>query len=145
MEVSLREVTRNNLRECINLKPSVEQQAFVAPNVISVAQSKVEKDWYPLCIYADNTMVGFTMYGIDADDQKMWISRLMIDEKHQGKGYGKAAMLRLLSLIEKQHNCKEIFLSMEPENTAARKLYEKIGFVDTGKVIEGELVFRMCL
>ncbi|MDF2924755.1 MAG: GCN5-related N-acetyltransferase [Paenibacillaceae bacterium] len=141
MEVSLRQVTRDNLRECIQLKPSAEQQGFVAPNVISLAQSKVEKDWYPLCIYAGDTMVGFAMYGIDADDRKMWISRLMIDENYQGRGYGQAALKRLIDLIE-QHGFTEVFLSIEPENITARRLYEKVGFVSTEQVIGGEAVFR---
>lgn len=37
-------------------------------------------------------MVGFTLYGIDDEDQQYWMYRLMIDEKHQGKGFGTQAV-----------------------------------------------------
>lgn len=141
MNIILKEVNSDNFYECIELKVAKAQENFVASNVFSIAQSKVEPECYPLCIYDEDVMVGFTMYGIDTDDNNMWISRLMVDEKHQRKGYGREAMIKLIELIKDKHNYSEIYLSTEPENEGAQKLYESLGFKNTGKIIEDEVVF----
>nr|WP_235949611.1 GNAT family protein [Paenibacillus glycinis] len=36
-------------------------------------------------------------------------------------------------------------LTVYPDNAAARKLYEKCGFKQTGEVHDGELVYRLVL
>ena len=52
-------VTVENFQECINLKLKKEQEDFCASNLYSIAESKVEPLVIPLCIYVNNTMVGF--------------------------------------------------------------------------------------
>ena len=63
--VTLQPITENNMLECIGLRPSAEQQerGYVAENVLSLAQAYVQPWWTPLAVYADETMVGFVMYG----------------------------------------------------------------------------------
>jgi diamine N-acetyltransferase len=88
-------------------------------------------------------MVGFVMYGFDPDDEKFYLGRLMIDEKHQGKGYGKAATLAVIERLKQTKDCREIYLSFVPENTGAEKLYSSVGFERTGKISEhGEVVMK---
>ena len=54
---------------------------------MTIAQAKIIFPSANLkAIYADDKMVGFTMFGLDEDDGKYYLGRLMIDEKHQGKG-----------------------------------------------------------
>lgn len=36
-----------------------------------------------------------------------------------------------------------IYLSFEPAHEAARELYEKLGFVADGRVIDGEIVYKL--
>lgn len=66
----------------------------------------------------------------------------MIDAQYQGKGYGKAAMKKLMSLIQEDTAHHMIYLSFEPENEGAKALYEKLGFKGDGRVIEGEIVYK---
>lgn len=64
----------------------------------------------------------------------------MIDEKHQGKGYGKAAMKTLIQLM-RISNCRRIMIGHRPDNLIAGKLYESLGFLKTSEeVIDGEIV-----
>ena len=142
MEVTLREIDKSNWRECIKLKVREDQQNFVASNVFSIAQSKVEPYCIPLAIHDGDTMVGFTMYALDPADGHYWIVRLMIDEKHQGKGYGKAAMLALLDRLKEFPDCDEVRLSYVPENLDAERLYLGLGFEKTGLVEDGENILR---
>jgi diamine N-acetyltransferase len=140
--VSLSPVNRDNFRECVGMKVAEGQENFVAPNVYSIAQSKVEPGCVPLVVYADENMVGFAMYTLDPDDGKYWVHRLMVSAESQGKGYGRAAMEALIEILEEKPDCDEILISWVPENTAAEKLYENLGFVKTGEIEDGEIVAR---
>lgn len=138
--VELRKITKENCGECFRLKVKEDQKHFVATNIASLAQAWV---WYenakPFAIYADDIMVGFTMlYVPTEDDDDFYVWRFMIDEKFQNRGYGREAMRLVLEYL-KQFNPKEIFLSFEPENELAKKLYQSFGFVETGKIDGGEL------
>lgn len=135
--IQLKEVDRHNFFDVIGLTVAEHQKTFVATNVFSLAQAKA----YPECIcsavYHDDELVGFTMHCLDPDDQEYWIYRLMIDANHQVKGYGKAAMERLIAELQQDGSRHVIYLSFEPDNEGARKLYEKLGFVPDGRIIDG--------
>ena len=83
------------------------------------------------------------MYALEPEDGHYWIYRFMIDGRYQGKGYGTAALNALTALIFTRTGCPLIALDVEPENVAARRLYEKAGFVDAGYEIDGEPVMYL--
>jgi diamine N-acetyltransferase len=141
--VTLRPLDRHNWRECVRLKVRPDQDHFVASNTYSIAQSKMEPECVPLAIYAGDTMVGFLMYALDADDGDYWIYRLMIAADQQGKGYGRAAMQSAIRLMRELPGCTGITISYEPENTVAERLYESLGFRKTGQMVAGEVVQRL--
>ena len=142
--VELREITKENFDACLSLKVSKKQTNYVAPNIFSLAQAWVNrKTAYPFAIYADDTIVGFIMLGYYDVNSCYNVWRFMIDEKYQGKGYGKAALLLGIQYLTEKHNVKEIFLSVVPENTVAERLYRSIGFERTGDMSGEEVV--MCL
>lgn len=148
MKVELREITKDNYRESVKLKVKSGQEEFVAPNVFSIAQSKFYSSWKPTAIFNDEEMVGFLMYGEDdlnEGDGTIWIIRLMIDEKYQGKGFGKEAMVKLIDHIKNNYEHKEVFVSFVPANEGAKILYESLGFTDTGRIEEGEVVYCLKL
>jgi diamine N-acetyltransferase len=133
MNVSLREITPENFKQCVNLKVAEGQEKFVASNVMSIAQSKVYPTHLPFAVYAGEEIVGFVLYGFDEEEKRFYLGRLMIDEKHQGKGYGRAATLEVIERLKQIEDCTEIYLSFVPENKNAEKLYESIGFARTGE------------
>jgi diamine N-acetyltransferase len=71
--------------------------------------------------------------------------RYLIDTRHQGRGYGTAALPALIDLIVERHGCSELFLGYEPSNEVASRLYARMGFVPTGEMHEGEIVARLDL
>ncbi|MCA1033080.1 MULTISPECIES: N-acetyltransferase [Bacillus] len=143
MMVSLKEIDRHNFFDVIDLKVAEEQKSFVATNLFSLAQAKAFPECNCLAIYHEEKLVGFTMYCIDFDDKEYWIYRLMIDAKYQSQGYGKAAMEKLIELIKEDKDHQVIYLSFEPENDRAKEMYEKLGFEADGRVIDGEIVYRL--
>ena len=143
--LSLVEIDRHNYLSILDLSVSEEQRSFVASNTYSLAQAFVQPECVPLALYAENKPVGFAMYCIDENDREYWIYRLMIDQRHQGHGYGRAAMLLLIDRIrsEMDEERHRIFISFEPENEVAKSLYESLGFVPDGRVEYGEIVYRL--
>jgi len=148
MSLSIRPVTKDNWRELIKLQVREDQKHFVASNVYSIAQAQFgdeyEGHWdlHPFGIYDEEKPVGFLMYGYNFSHpvQQAFILRLMLDEKYQGKGYGRFAMEKMLEIFRADERIKQAGISYEPENDAARKLYASVGFVETGEIFDGEVV-----
>ena len=145
MSVTLRPVDENNYRSVIALDVGPGQERFVARNVNSIAESKVYPYLIPAAVYSDDELVGFALYGRDPETGKYWIVRLMVDAAHQGKGYGRAAVLALIEEIQALPECGEIYLSLVPGNEAAEGLYQSVGFERTGEIEDGEIVMRYVL
>ncbi len=142
-EVTLKDVDKTNWDACCNLKLSTKQGGLVAPHMYTIAESEAEPSFVPLAIYAGDTVVGFAMYGLDPDDGKYWIYRLMIDVDHQGKGYGKAALKELVKMISKLPDSDEIFAGYKPWNNVAAGLFGELGFERTGEMLSGEFITRL--
>ncbi|HCQ89437.1 MULTISPECIES: GNAT family N-acetyltransferase [unclassified Clostridium] len=145
MEIILKEINRDNWEKCIELQVEENQRKFVASNSYSLLESKYEDYCYPMGIYDGETMVGFLMYSFDEDTNKWWMCRLMMDKKHQGKGYGKKSIELFIDLMKKEKGNIALCTSFEPENTVADKLYESIGFRKTGEIAWGEVVMEIQL
>lgn len=148
MTVTLREIDENNWIECIFLTTNSENnhtllEKFVASNAVSIAQSKIEKNWTIRAIYSDDVMVGFTMFGYSIKHSFHEICRFMIDRRYQQKGYGKNALQQVINVMRSQFNNPEIYLSFHSDNLVAKVLYEKTGFENTGKIIDNELLYLL--
>lgn len=157
--VEFQRITWENFQECIKLELKEEQKNYVASNLYSLAQSYVAllNDDLPamtFAIYADEKMVGFIMMYHDTAEENEFedeacygILRFMIDKRYQGQGYGKAALAKALAYITTypQGEAASVYISYEPENEAAKKLYKSFGFHETGQLIEGETVVKKVL
>jgi diamine N-acetyltransferase len=143
MTMTLRPITQDNWRACLQLSTTEAQRRFVASVVFSLAQAYAEPWWTPLAIYADEIPVGFVMYRLLPGTDIAWIQRIMIDARYQTKGYGQMAMEAVISRIRQQDSGREIRLSYHPDNTAAAHLYKRLGFRPTGERQGGEIVVRL--
>ena len=153
--IHLEKLTYENFYEVFELKVKKEQYPFVASNLFSIAEAYVTEvnggHVYPFVIYNDKKIVGFIQlaYGENADQDgvsmekdsyEVW--RFMIDKRYQGRGYGKEALRQAIDFI-KTFPCgkaKYCWISYEPENVIAKKLYASFGFEETGEMCEDEIV-----
>ena len=148
----IRLVTKDNWRDLVKLQVSESQKHFVASNVFSIAESQFGADdseighWdmHPRGIYDGDTPVGFLMYAYNFEYPRVqgFVVRLMVDEKFQGKGYGRFGMQWLIELFRADERVNAIGISYEPENDAAKKLYASLGFSETGEMM-GDEVFAV--
>lgn len=146
MTTQLRDVTKDNWFAVTQLQISEENgKKFIVPIVYSIAESKYEKHLIPMAIFQDQILVGFTMYGLDPEDQNYWIYVYMIDRRYQRRGYGKSALLKLIEYIRGKHKVYRILIGHKPENKIAEHLYKSVGFRDTGMRINQEIIREICL
>jgi diamine N-acetyltransferase len=141
--ISLVPITEENFRAYTRLKTQPEQAEFVATNIHSIAQVYVNPTWQPLGIAAGKTAVGFVLTGREITTDYDWIIRFMIGAEHQGKGYGKAALLAVIAHLKATPGNREIRLSYVPGNLVAEGLYRSVGFVPTGEIDDGEIIMRL--
>ncbi len=158
--ITLREIDKTNYRVIGRLSHTLspEQQTWVAHNAMSMmdAHYGFGDDRVKLTvrgIYADDEPVGLVLWGsfpegfpavTDQTGVQWWVVRLMTAAAHQGKGYGRAAMQYIIDDV-RSRGAEALYISFVPGNDVARKLYESLGFVDTGEVDDGEVVYRLDL
>jgi diamine N-acetyltransferase len=148
MAITLRELTRDTWEECIDLEVADHQRDFVSSNLVSLAEAQFYPGTVCRAVYSDDLMVGFVMYGPDAEyapeEQGSYaFVRLMIDWKYQGKGYGQAAITEVIQAIRNIPDSRVLYTSYAPQNTHAARLYAAMGFQPTGRELEGEPI--VCL
>jgi diamine N-acetyltransferase len=145
----VRPVTKDNWRALVKLQVREDQKNFVATNVYSIAESQFgfdddvgHWDMFSRGIYEGDAPVGFLMYAFNYDDPKMqgFIVRLMVDEKFQGKGYGRFGVEWMIEQFRADERVRAVGISYEPENDVARKLYASCGFVETGEMMGEEVL-----
>ncbi|MCL2619926.1 MAG: GNAT family N-acetyltransferase [Defluviitaleaceae bacterium] len=155
--INLKPVTLKNMWEIYELKAD---RNLVAPNNQSLAEAYgyyAEYGKSPLVygIYNCDMPVGFMMVAYDPPHKFANINnngqafyylwRLMIDDAHQNKGYGRAAM-KLVIAEAKAHahgEANAFYTSVVPESTVTPSFYGSFGFVKTGEIDEGEEVMRL--
>lgn len=141
--ITLREVTKENLRDVLMLRVAPEQERFVASNAISIAQAHFDPEiaWFR-AIYADETPVGFLMLHDEPAAATYFLWRFMIDHRYQGLGYGRRALDLLLEHVRARPGATAVTLSHVPGEGNPAPFYERMGFAYTGEVDEGELIMR---
>ena len=131
--IQLKPITVENFWNVSKIKISKDQEQYIPDNLFLMAMSTVLYQCTPLAVYSDNDIVGFLMYGLDENKENYWIHIMMIDYKHQGKGYAKESFQKILSEIQKDKNVHKILLAVNKGNVNAVKIYEKLGFKFNGK------------
>ena len=157
-QIHLEKVTWDNYEAILRLHVNKEQRNFVANNKDSLVHAAISmssqgKQVFPFGIYNGKKPVGFIMiaYDVGEDDgtepSAEWflrnsycIWRFMIDRRYQGRGYGRKAMELALEFIRTfpVGQAQYCWLSYEPENEVARKLYLSFGFVERPEQCSGE-------
>jgi diamine N-acetyltransferase len=144
MEVSLCEVTRDNLFDVLALEVAPAQTGYVSPNAKSIAEAHFEpKAWFR-AIASGDELVGFAMVYRDPDEGEFHIWRFMVDARHQGHGYGRRAVELLLEEA-RSDGVGEVTLNVRPGEHSALEFWRRFGFEETGEIDYGQLRMRLAL
>lgn len=104
------------------------------------------KGIYPIVIVAELPVGFFLLHDTERvksytdNEHALLLSMFSINHSEQGKGFATAALHDLPNYIRKHFpNTKEIVLSVNLKNGPAFSLYNKVGFIDTGRRISGPI------
>lgn len=140
--IHLEDVTPDNWRE--ELKVSKEQERYVsdAMKILARAYAFRNQRSYACIIYEEGEPIGMALY-YDCDELQAYdFSQLFIDERYQGRGFGKEAAKLILDRMKRDGKYSEVVLCYIEGNKAAKEMYEKLGFYHTGEADEDEIVMR---
>lgn len=130
----------------LDLKVAESQKNYVANSAVMLARAYAYRDYNSraFVICDDETPVGMGMYHdcpeLDAYD----LSQIFIDERYQGRGYGKAAAKLVLEAMKQEGKYGKVVLCYIAGNDAAKALYEAFGFVEIDRD-EDEIIMELRL
>ncbi|MEV4762083.1 GNAT family N-acetyltransferase [Micromonospora chokoriensis] len=141
--ITLRPVDDDNWRAVADVAPRDDQRRFVAAlGARYLLLSTRSEVWNSLAVYADETVVGHVMWGVD-DDGSHWIGGMLIDAAEQHRGVGRATVRTLADWLSTREGNPPVRLSYHPDNTQAAALYTSLGFHPTGEVDDEELITEL--
>ncbi len=145
--ISIKEVDRNNWIDCVRLSLHPEQEAFLASNSDTIAESKFELHHRVRAIYHGSEVVGLLSYCHEDDPLDLevyWLFRFMVDKHVQGKGYGRRALELMLAEVVSLGG-KTVKTMHKPSNTSASSLYQTLGFEERGYLDDGDVLLELSL
>ncbi len=149
--VSLREITDANREAVKALHVAPAQEQFVGGVTESIEEAAATPEgapWYR-AIYAGDEPVGFVMLSWNVTPAPgiigpWFLWRLLIDERHQRRGFGREALTHIVELI-RAAGATELLTSYQPGDGEPWPFYERFGFEPTGNLEDGEIVLRLVL
>lgn len=144
--IVLREVCSALAERLRRLDVAESQRSFVASNSRSLEELAGEPDAVALAVCVDEEPVGFLMYDRLSDGGRPGvysIYRFMIDARHQGRGYGRAAIGQLLDRLRQDPRSERVTICYLPSNETAQRLYAGFGFREMGLDEDGEMIAEL--
>jgi diamine N-acetyltransferase len=143
----LEPVTSTNWREGLAVRAREGQARFVADYepvlLVILAKSAVRVggvEWWSFLLKDQTNTVGVVAVADHREHHKaLMIFHLLIDDRQQRRGYGRAALQQIIELSRQSDGCDILRLTVNPLNAAAIALYESAGFEVTGTDDDGEL------
>lgn len=151
--VSLREITDVNRAQVEALTVSEVQSEYVAgvaESLVEAAETPDAAPWFR-AVYADDEPVGFVMIsdGITVENPDFlgpyYLWRLLVDQQHQGQGYGAAALHLAVEHVRTRPDAQVLITSVVPGPRSPLGFYLRQGFRDTGEDHQGERVLELPL
>lgn len=137
--IHLIEVNEENWLDIARLSVSEEQQKYLDRPIGIIARGYVYRNCNGRVfgIADDAQIVGCALVRDFTDEPFNYdLQQFMIDKRFQNKGYGTAALQLILELLKKEGRFDGVEVCVNREDAAALRVYEKVGFVNSGYVDE---------
>ncbi len=151
--VTLRPITAENLAAVEALRTTPAQERFVS-GVVESMQEAIDDpagraiQW---AVYADETPVGFVMISDEVapdspDHIPHYLWKLLIDHRHQRRGYGTAALDLVVEYFRGRPGVEVLTTSAGQGEGSPIAFYERYGFRRTGDMVfDDEVLLRLRL
>ncbi|WP_444899695.1 GNAT family N-acetyltransferase [Microbulbifer sp. VAAC004] len=131
MNINLREITKDNWVDMIDLDITKEQENYVALPSEAIAASKFNDHYINRGVYLGDKPIGFIQYYPNHGDGKpkeIFIDQLLIDISFQGQGYGSEAVKLVLAEIKKLEGFDSISICYVEGHDIMKPFFERFGF-----------------
>lgn len=157
LKVTLEEITADTVVAVCLLKPQAEQERFVAPNSVSLAQAGFHREAWCRAIHADGVLAGFVMLEDwtrfpEEQSAHLWrgepyvgLWRFMVGAASQRRGIGRAALSGLIETHRREGRAAWFMLSYVPGEGSPEPFYRSLGFEPTGDLEGQEVVMALRL
>lgn len=119
----------------LKLNVAKAQEKYVANTTLILARAyayrKQRSRAFFICV--NDIPVGMGLYYDCPERASYELSQLFIDERYQGRGYGKAAMRAVLGEMKQDGHYNNVTLCYIEGNEAAKNLYKQLGFIEVGR------------
>jgi len=127
--VTLEPLDHTNWYKVYGLSVSKKQKRyFPIRNVEWIGISRYEEKTELFAVKAGDEIVGLIGGGYDEDGVTGYINPIMIDRRHQSKGYGRQAMHLIIAYLRENLHVSKINIGHRKANLTAAALYESLGF-----------------
>ena len=146
-QVELVEITADNVREVGAIDRTFSQRSFVASALESLAaalgpptvRGERVQPWFR-AVTADGELAGFVMMAEPYRGRPHpYLWRLVIDARHQGRGIGRRVVEQIIAERRAAGFAGITVSYVADEPGAPAPFYERLGFVPTGRVDDGEV------
>jgi diamine N-acetyltransferase len=151
-DVRLCEITDENRDAVCAVRVRADQEQFVASvhrSLRDAAETPEARPWYR-AVYVGDEPVGFVMLSWDVPPGvpgilgPYYLWRLLVGERHQRRGIGRATLTRIIELVRAAGGT-ELFTSYQPGDGEPWPFYRRFGFEPTGDMDGTEIVIRLDL
>ncbi|HJR73942.1 MAG TPA: GNAT family N-acetyltransferase [Luteimonas sp.] len=127
------------------LRVAPEQYSFVGDVEFNLVDAERDPQSDAMAILAGDEVIGFyrldyapTVVALTPIAASVGLRSFLIDRRHQGHGYGAAAIEACCADLRRRHPERRLLaLNVNCINRSAIRAYRKAGFVDTGEIYFG--------
>lgn len=143
--VRLESINPDNWR--LGLKVSESQKNYVSDSMALLARAYAYRNHRSnaVVIYNDSEPIGMALYYDCEEINAFDLSQFFIDERYQHKGFGLLAAKLIIDTMKADGKYNKVVLCFIEGNIAAKKMYEKLGFILTGERDGNEIVMEKVL
>ena len=129
--ITIRPVDENSVEACASLQCTPEQRQFTnSPiwSLLETAYTPLRQHCGLYAIYSGETVVGMVRLDFTLHEGYYEFTNLLIDREHQRKHCAAEALRQVIEVFRRDGRYPLLRIHVAPENAAAIRLYEKLGF-----------------
>lgn len=137
--IKLIEIDENNWLNAARISVKEEQKNFLDNSIGILARGYVYRNCNAkvIGITEDEKVIGLALVRDFTEEPVGYdLQQFMIDKNYQNKGYGTQALKLILERLKEEGRYNRVEVCVNKADKQALKVYEKVGFVDSGYVDE---------
>ena len=139
-------IDQHNYRQACCLSVTSEQSGYLssAPMILARAYAYRHQNSEVSLIEEGTDKLGLIMTRETDLGTTVILDQFFIDQRFQGRGYGRKAMELLLQSL-RERRLKRVVLCYREADQAAARLYRSLGFTETGERDDDEILMELIL